>query len=422
MLPGPSRHPAIPAPTAARLLALLALATIFGCAPASDDARASADGDSAAVAALAHPVNAFACDLYRELKREAGNLTFSPLSISAAMGMAYAGAAESTKAEMRQVLHLPAEDAAAFKGYRSLFAGLDASAKSGGSRWVVANALWAQKGMALRPEFARTARESFGAEAGELDFRAAPEPARATMNQWVEKKTEKRIQDLFPQGSIDGQTRLVIANAVYFKGRWEEPFAKEHTRPETFHLGAGAETQAPTMFVSERFRLARIAEARVLELPYKGGQLSMLVLLPDSVEGLASLENRLDADSLLTWTSAMDERKVEVHLPRFTSTREFSLARTLAVLGMPSAFDARTADFSGIDGARDLHISLVAHKAFVDVNEEGTEAAAATGVVTTVTSITMPERFRVDRPFLYLIRDRASGCILFLGRVTDPTR
>jgi serpin B len=256
---------------------------------------------------------------------------------------------------------------------------------------------------------------------GELDFRRAPETARETMNQWVEKMTESRIRDLFPQGSIDDTTRLVLANAVYFKTRWAEPFEKSRTRLEPFHLSASSGTTTQMMFLTHRFGFARIANGRVLELPYKGEQLSLLVLLPDEVDGLAALEGRLTEDSLRSWTSAIRDRRVRVGLPRFTATGQFTLSQTLAALGMPSAFHETEADFSGMTGKRDLFISLIVHKAFVEVNEEGTEAAAATGVVMKVTTVSVSEEFIADRPFLFLIRDRGSGCILFLGRVADPT-
>jgi serpin B len=375
------------------------------------------------VATLARSVNAFTCDLYGALRKAPGNLISSPLSVSAATGLAYVGAGGTTRSEMRSVLHLPPDDAQTYEGYRSLFAHLDEQARAGGLRWSLANRMWVEDGTPLLPAFVRTTRESFASEMGKADFQREPETARATMNQWVEKATEGQIRDLFPPGSINPMTRLVLANAVYFKGRWDKAFDKNQRRPETFHLSAGATTTAPMMFLTHRFGLAHIAGGRVLELPYRGGELSMLVLLPDAVDGLAKLENRLGADSLGTWISLLQDREVHVGLPRFTATSEFTLSETLAALGMPSAFDPKQADFSGMTGKRDLFISLVAHKAFVDVNEEGTEAAAATGEVMTVTTTTieMPEEFLADRPFLFLIRDRASGCILFLGRVANPT-
>jgi serpin B len=404
------------------LVVFLAVATNLACSsPSSRNVCDSAD--SASVSTLTQSVNAFACDLYRELKSTRGNFTCSPLSISAAMGLTCAGAIGQTRDEMRNVLHLAPDDARISEEYRSLFAHLDASAKAGGSRWILANRIWVQRGTPLLPAFARTARQSFRSEVGELEIQHAPVAARETMNRWVETKTENRIRDLFPPGSIDAMTRLVLANAVYFKGRWAEPFDKSQTRLEPFHLTAKTVTTTQLMFLTHHFAFARIKGARVLELPYQGEQLSMLILLPDAIDGLASLESRLSEDSLRTWTSALGNREVRVGLPRFTATSQFTLSHTLAALGMPSAFDDTAADFSGMNGTRGLFISLVVHKAYVDVNEEGTEAAAATGAVATVSTkaFEMPEEFLADRPFLFLIRDRASGCILFLGRLADPT-
>jgi len=408
----------------------MAVAASLACSSASAEvSRSAADSkppqatpqDTVSVTAMAHSINSFACDLYRELRSTDGNLTFSPLSVSAAMGLTYAGASAKTRSEIQRVLHLPPEDKQAYEGYRSLFARLDEEARAGGARWTLANRMWVEAGAPLAPAFVRTTRQSFRSEVGELDFRRSPETARGTMNQWVEKTTDSRIRELFPQGSIDTTTRLVLANAVYFKARWAEPFEKNQTRLEPFHLSPSSGTTTQMMFLTHRFGFARIASGRVLELPYKGERLSLLVLLPDEVDGLAALESRLTEDSLRAWTSAVRDRRVRVGLPRFTATSQFTLSQTLTALGMPSAFDEMEADFSGMTGKRDLFISLIVHKAFVEVNEEGTEAAAATGVATKLTVIATAEKFIADRPFLFLIRDRASGCILFLGRVADPT-
>ena len=411
------------------LVLAVAVAVLWGFACSSQPARDSgaaapanppADTARAATAADARPINALACDLYGRLRATPGNLVFSPLSVSAAMGLAYAGAGGTTRTEMQSALHLPADDRSAYGGYRALFADLDRRAAAGGARWTLANRLWVQQDFALLPAYLQVTRESFGSEAGTLDFRRAPEPARATMNRWVEEKTEKRIQDLFPPGSVTPATRLVLANAVYFKGLWREQFDKALTQPAPFHVSVGTTKSVPMMSRTDSFGYARLAWGRALEIPYRGEEIALVVLLPDEVDGLRGLEGRLHPDSLAAWTAALRPREVRLGLPRLRMTKQFELNGALAALGMPTAF-SDAADFSGLTGRRDLFISLVVHKAFVEVNEEGTEAAAATGAIMEVTSIGPgPEEFLADRPFLFLLRDRASGCVLFVGRVADP--
>jgi serpin B len=416
--------------SASLLALLLAGAPILACSPgrtshagdSNDGETGVADSASASALSLARSANLLAGDLYGRLRREPGNLIFSPFSISAAVGLAYAGSAGQTREEMHSVLQLSADDAQAYAGYRSLFDELDRRARAGGARWTLANRMWVQKGLRLEPAYLKTTRESFRSELGELDFKSDPEPARGVMNRWVEEKTEKRIQELFPQGSINPLTRLVLANAIYFKGLWEKPFDKKYTVEAPFHVSASATGPVQMMHLIHGFGFASVGGARVLELPYRGGQLSMLILLPDAIDGLAALEERLGEDSLRAWTEALGRHEVHVGLPRFKAESRFVLSEALAGLGMPSAFSAEQADFSGINGARDLFISLIVHKAFVEVNEEGTEAAAATGAVVETQAMPLePEEFLCDHPFLFLIRDRASGCVVFLGRFASPS-
>jgi serpin B len=410
------------------LAALAAGLTGLACGspPVRDSGAAApatprADTARAATAADARPINALACDLYGRLRATPGNLVFSPLSVSAAMGLTYTGAGGTTRTEMQSALHLPADDASAYGGYRALFADLDRRAAAGGARWTLANRLWVQKDFALLPAYLEVTRESFGSEAGTLDFRRAPEPARATMNDWVEEQTAQRIPDLFPPGSVTPATRLVLANAVYFKGFWQERFDPALTQPAPFHVTASASKQTPMMHRTKTFRLAHLAWGRALEISYRRDEIALVVLLPDEVDGLRGLEGRLHPDSLAAWTAALRPREVRLGLPRLKATSQFALNGALAALGMPTAF-SDAADFSGLTGRRDLFISLVVHKAFVEINEEGTEAAAATGAIMEATSIGPgPEEFLADRPFLFLLRDRASGCVLFLGRVADPS-
>ncbi len=237
--------------------------------------------------------------------------------------------------------------------------------------------------------------------------------------------TKGKITDLIPAGVLSDMTRLVLTNAIYFKGNWLHQFNKDSTQPAPFHLSATQKVEVPLMFQKERYKFGRAkfgeSGLKVLELPYKGEELSMVLLLPDETDGLAALEKELTAENLKSWTAKLGKPEVMVFLPKFKMTAEFQLNDVLAKLGMPLAFAPGSADFSGMDGKMDLYISAVVHKAFVDVNEEGTEAAAATGVVFGVTSVPVdPPEFRADHPFVFLIRDNRSGAILFMGRVLDP--
>ncbi len=291
---------------------------------------------------------------------------------------------------------------------------------------VVANALWGQKGFPFRPEFIERTGKFYGAALTEVDYKTAAEQARQTINAWVEKQTNDKIKDLIPGGALNQDTRLVLTNAVYFKGKWSDPFEAAATRDRPFHLlpgGDGAKTvQAPMMHKgATAFGYFKADGIAALELPYAGDELSMLVLLPDKNDGLAELEKKLTAQNLARWMGLLRRRQVEVVLPRFKMTCQFSLKQKLQEMGMAEAF-SDSADFSGMVEGGGLKLTDVLHKAFVDVNEEGTEAAGATAVVVGVTSvmIDLPPVFQADRPFVFLIRHKPTGAVLFLGRLTDP--
>ncbi len=363
---------------------------------------------------------AFALGLYRQLKSTPGNLFFSPYSISTALAMTWAGARGNTAKQMGQVLgfdHSPGEIHA---GFGTLQRQLQEAGNGHGVELSVANALWAQQGHPFLKDFLGTARDRYQANVNQADFLSRADAARGEINRWVAQKTRDRIQDLLPAGSVDSLTRLVLANAVYFKGTWAKQFDKAQTVSEPFHTSATSETQVPLMRHSDQVRYMDNEEFQAVELPYKGNELSMVILLPREVEGCAKLENQLTPALLSSALSRMKAQKVEIVLPRFELESRFDLKVTLAKMGMTDAFGS-DADFSGMDGTRLLYISGVFHKAWGEVNEEGTEAAAATGVVVGIKGV-MPRApvFRADHPFIFLIRDTRSGSLLFLGRLSRP--
>jgi serine protease inhibitor len=365
---------------------------------------------------LAPAINAFGFDLYRSLAKAPGNLILSPLSVSTVLASLAPGAAGSTRAEILRVLHLGSANA----NYRALMTSLELRARADSAAWAMANRTWVQEGLELQPDFVNAARGQFDYEMGEADFAHAPDSARAAINQWIENQTRERVRDLLPRGSIDPSTRLVLVNAVYFKGLWKSPFKKDATTLEHFYPSSGASFTTPMMSQSGEFPLADLAHARMIEIPYRGEQLSMLVLLPDDRNGLGALERQLSADTLRAWVGLLRGKEVALKLPRFKTEWKSNLTETLASMGMPTAFRAGKADFSAIAKGEGLFLSAVFHGAFVEVNEEGTEAAAATGEVMQTLGARTPEMFTADHPFLFLIRDRETGCILFMGRVTDP--
>ena len=375
------------------------------------------------VAVVAADGNALAFDLSARLRATgSGNLFFSPQSISTALAMTYAGARGDTATEMARTLHfsLPQDRLAA--AYAQLLAALHGSGAQRPYTLSVANRLWGQRGTAFLEPFLTTMRTGYGAEMGLVDFVNEAEAARGEINGWVRKETADKITDLLPPSAIGPDTRLVLANAIYFRGDWARQFEKSATQDQPFHVTRDRTVTAPLMFGKIPAGYAARADGglKVLELPYKGDEVSMLVLLPDATDGLPALEAKLTADTYRAWTADLARRDVLVYLPRFSVESRFALAPTLGAMGMPLAFTDK-ADFSGMNGKRDLFISAVVHKARVDVDERGTEAAAATGVAIRTAAVQQePPAFRADHPFLFLIRDRETGSLLFLGCLTQP--
>jgi serpin B len=340
--------------------------------------------------------------------------------MSSALAMTYAGAHRDTAKQMAETLHFPPEDASVHAEFGRLSADLNKAGNKGDFKLTVANSLWARENKPFRKEFIALLRRDYGATVTQLDFAAEPEKSRQTINNWVEDRTQDKIKDLIGPGLINSGTSLVLANAIYFKGDWAARFKKDLTKDEPFHLDENRTTPVPLMAQTGEFLFAQDEKTQALELPYAGGRLSMVVLLP-KLGGLDELEKGLLEPELAAWLGRLKKSKVEVHLPRFKSTSAFRLDDALLALGMSDAFSS-AADFSGMDGERDLFISAVLHKAFVDVNEEGSEAAAATAVVMLKSVALEPAIpvFRADRPFVFLIRDSRTGSILFVGRFADP--
>jgi serpin B len=373
---------------------------------------------------LAQSNNRFAADLYARLSEKEGNLFFSAYSISTALAMTYAGAEGQTEKQMAEVLRFSLPEQHLHAAFASLRASSHpADGKTARFQLRVANRLWGQRGYHFLPEFQETVKANYGGELAPVDFAGQAEAARQTINAWVETETEQKIRDLIPSGMLDATTRLVLTNAIYFKGAWTEEFKKEATKDAPFHATAQEQVSVPMMQQTHRFRYGETADVQILELPYgKSRDLSMIVLLPKEIGGLAKAEALLDSEKLQESLAALRSREVHVFLPRFKMTSQFQLKDVLVSMGMPLAF-SRQADFSGISTEEPLHISAVVHKAFVDVNEEGTEAAAATAVGIRVTAAPRrdePVVFKADRPFVFLIRDNRSGSLLFVGRLMNP--
>ena len=414
----------------ALLFLLISNAFVCGCISAPESAEADSvvqmdqtdlEKNLTGIERTALANNRFSLDLYRELAGEGNNVFFSPWSLSSALAMTYEGARGNTSDEMRSVLYFSENDSLR----RESFSALDRKINANDSGYTLstANALWVDGSFSLLDEYETLVHDTYLARANNLDFRAAPEEARQTINHWVKQKTSGKIVDLIPAGHVDSLTRLVLTNAIYFNGTWMKTFDPSQTRDEDFFTEDGRAVKVPMMRQDDgeaRFYYLETGDLQVLEMPYAGGRLSMMILLPHD-QDIASLERTLSSEDLNQWRDSLEERRVDVYLPRFKLKANYFLPEILADLGMPTAF-SEMADFTGISPDRPLFISQVIHQAYVDVNEQGTEAAAATAVVTEACA-EEPEIpvFRADHPFLFLIVDDETGCILFLGRVSDPS-
>ncbi len=375
---------------------------------------------------LARDNGVFAFSLYGALRSEKGNLFFSPYSISTALAMTYMGAHGTTATEMARTLHFTLEPKTLHTTFGTLIKDLNGRGSKNTYQLVVANRLWGQKGYSFLKSFLDEEQKCYGSGLEMVDFKSNTEAARKTINTWVEKQTNDKIRELIPSGLLNGATRLVLTNAIYFKSAWEEEFSEHATKKDTFYLDKTEKVQASLMHKTDHFSYGKAGSFDVAEIPYQRGELSMVILLPHDIGGLSDVEHTLSYDTLKGVMAKMSFAKLELTLPKFKTTSTFSLASTLKKMGMKSAFEFGPADFSGMDGTKKLYISEVVHKAFVDVNEKGTEAAAATAVgMRAGSAAPRPETiipFKVDHPFIFLIRDRKTDSILFMGRIQNPTK
>src|SRR5262245_56436527 len=364
--------------------------------------------------AVARANNRFALDLYGELRRTDGNLFFSPVSVWASLAMASAGARGDTLKEMSRALHLPSQATL----HPALSQLLDQSPSSRGAEVATACALWGQHGLDYQAEFLNTMRGHYRAGFDTVDFAGATVEARRQINAWVEKQTRQQIQNLLRPGVLQRDTSLVLTSAIWFKGAWASEFSAKRTREGDFHPIGAKTARVPMMNQVGRFAHHETSALQALELPYADDRTSMVVLLPRKGD-LAGMEQALTADHLTPILVGLKERTVQVTLPRFRLTIEAQLRKALVPLGMGRAF-TDAADFSGMTRDHRLALSAVVHKAFVEVGEHGTKAAAATATNMLKRSLDLVTVFKADRPFVFLIRDTRSGCILFLGRLACP--
>jgi serpin B len=376
--------------------------------------------------------SAFAARLYGEARKSTdGSLAMSPLSARVALGMAWAGAHGQTADEMAKVLSLSGPPADVHTGFAAMLRDLTAAPPAPQHDWQppaptlkVADRLWGQAGRPFVPAFLDLLSSRYGAPLAAVDFAHAPEDARAEINRWVSDATEHKIVDLLGPGTVQASTALVLTNAVYMKATWNERFMKSMTAKGPFQTASGKTVQADLMEQVEEAPYVEMDGAQIVSLPYAGSSLAMTIVLPKDKSGLPALERAMGPDSIARWTAARGPQRVHVVMPRFRITSSLSLGSALASLGMPTAFDSRAADFSGMDGTRQLYISVVVQKAFVAVDEDGTEAAAATAIAMAAGAAPpteQPVEVRVDHPFFFCVRDGKTGAVLFTGRVTDPT-
>ncbi|MDB4935379.1 MAG: hypothetical protein JWP87_2351 [Labilithrix sp.] len=406
-------------PAAAPSTASPATSASSATSAATPDASAlSPDEEHADVRAA----NVFTAKLYARLKRTPGNVMISGTSVRHALALAALGARGDTAREMATALATPLDATKQIAvGKAETAAWQDAR---GDADLVVADRLWTDKALKPKEEFTSAAQSAFGAGVEPVDFANAPDVARRTINTWISEKTSGKIPDLLAEGMIDKRTRLVVSDAIYFKARWSNPFSTNATKDEPFKNAANKTVNVPTMHDTAPHAFAHTGTTKLLDMRYSGSQLAMLVALPDDAAGLAKLEESLSADTFDTWVKALAPQRVAISMPKFAFKWGASLETPLQDVGIRIAFSPK-ADFTGIAepaSGEKLQISRAVQKTWVSVDENGTEAAAASGVGMSVTSAIMGPiaEFKADHPFLFFVYDTKRGRILFAGRMTDP--
>jgi len=366
--------------------------------------------------------NAFGIDLYKKIiTEEKGNIFISPYSISSALAMTYAGARGNTEKQMAKVLYfnIPQEDL--HKAFSSLNSYFNRPNKS--YQLAIANSLWGQTNYPFQKEFINLLNKYYSAGFNEVDFinEENREKARLTINKWVEDKTNNKIKNLIHPEDISALTRLILVNAIYFKGKWQNQFDPQETRDMPFNLENQKKISVPMMHQEGRFNYTEDNEVQVLELPYSENEVSMIIFLPKEGISLSDFEKEISVERINKLLANLTQEKVDVYIPKFKMEKRYILNKPLIDLGMKDAFDMSLADFSGMAESKDLYISKVIHQSFIEVNEEGTEAAAATAVIMSGKAIApMIIEFKADRPFLFIIRDIKTNTILFMGRFVEP--
>ncbi|MGE0089210.1 MAG: serpin family protein [Bacteroidales bacterium] len=365
--------------------------------------------------------NRFAADLYKQIKTEPVNQFYSPLSISSALAMTYAGAKGETHNQMSKTLYFSEIQEELHANFSQLIKNLTET-EAEGIQLNIANSLWLQENMQLLDQYLSITNKYYHAGVNKVNFVTSPENSRKTINKWVEKNTNNKIINLLPDGSIHSQTRMVLVNAIYFNGAWEKVFDKNKNTTEPFFVFKTCETQATFMnnYINSGFYEDNLLS--IVEIPYKNRNQSMIIILPKAKYGLKEIEKLFEQNLLPGYFEKMEDKRINLSIPKFKSESTYELQEELGKMGMPVAF-SNSADFSGITGDKSLAIDKVIHKAFIDVNEEGTEAAAATAVTMRKTSVLLDEvQFKADHPFVYLIKDNDTNTILFVGRLMNPNQ